>query len=151
MFDCIARCRLTSQTTRSKLSLNLWRASPISTFLTSKVTLIVITRSVELVGCLLIVADNPFDLNQVIPVLLAVLLNNPKIKKGKTSSGRLTGLFHSISDISVLDEFVCVDRSDRARAIEWLTQRRDQACNDAMRIAQQQIQAEGSALASTRC
>jgi hypothetical protein len=113
--------------------------------------LIVITRSVELVGCLLIVADNPFDLNQVIPVLLAVLLNNPKIKKGKTSSGRLTGLFHSISDISVLDEFVCVDRSDRARAIEWLTQRRDQACNDAMRIAQQQIQAEGSALASTRC
>ncbi len=69
-------------------------------------------------------------------VLLAVLLNNPNLKKGKTPSGIYsTGLFHSISNASVLDEFYLVDRSDRARAIEWLTQRRDQACDDAVHIA----------------
>ncbi len=44
----------------------------------------------------------------------------------------------------LLDEFERVDRSDRARAIEWLTQRREQACDEAVRIAQQQIQATGS-------
>ena len=82
-------------------------------------------------------ADNPLDLNQAIPVLLAVLLNNPNLKPGTTPSGSNTGLYHSILNGSVLDEFVCVDRSDRARAIEWLTQRREQACDDAVRIAQQ--------------
>ncbi len=94
------------------------------------------THSVESL-CLLIAADNPLDSNRAIPVLLAVLLNNPNLQPGKTSSG----LFHSISNASALDEFKLVDRSNRARALEWLTQRREQACDDAVRIAQQQSQA----------
>jgi hypothetical protein len=84
---------------------------------------------VERLLWLLIAADNPFDENQAIPVLLAVLLNNPNLKDG--------GLSHSISNGSVLNEFEGVDRSDRVRAIEWLAQRHEQACDDALRIAQQ--------------
>jgi hypothetical protein len=87
---------------------------------------------------------NWLDSSQTIAVLLAVLLNNPNLKKGRTPFRFNTGIAHSISNGSVLDEFACVDRSDRARAIEWLTQRRDQACDDAVRIAQQQSQATGT-------
>jgi hypothetical protein len=93
---------------------------------------------------LLIVADNPLDSYQAIPVLLAVLLNNPNLKPGKTPSGISTGIWHSILNGSVLDEFAVVDRSNRARAIKWLTQRRRQVCDDAVHIAQQQSQATGS-------
>ncbi len=93
---------------------------------------------------MLIAKDNPFDSNQAIPVLLAVLLNNPNLKEGSTFSGTFLateypiGLRHSILNGAVLGEFACVDRSDRARAIEWLKHRRSQACDDAVRIAQQQ-------------
>jgi hypothetical protein len=87
------------------------------------------------------VADNPLDLNQAIPVLLAVLLNNPNLKEGKTPSGqRDTGFQHygspiSNSNGSLLFEFARMDRSDRMVATEWLTQRRDRACDDAVHIA----------------
>jgi hypothetical protein len=80
------------------------------------------------------VAGNPLDENQAIPVLLTILLSNPNLKPGKIPSGSEAGLFHSISNGSVLDEFARVDRSDRALAIEWLTQQRDQACDDAVRF-----------------
>jgi hypothetical protein len=86
---------------------------------------------------LLIAADNPLDSNQAVPVLLAVLLNNPNLRPGKTLSNSDTGLRHSISNGSVLDEFARLDRSHRGRAIQWLIQR----CDDAVRIAQQYSQA----------
>ena len=75
----------------------------------------------------LIVSDNPLDEQQAMPVLLALLANNPNINSGY--------LYHSISNDSVLKSFSAFDRSNRAGALAWLEQHRDAVCRDARRIA----------------
>ncbi len=96
-------------------------------------------------------AGNPLDATQAIPVLLAVLLNNPNIKEKAPLSNLESGLFHSILNDSVLCEFSNLDRSNRVCAIEWLKRRHEQVCDDAVRIAEQQIQATGSTTVSADC
>ncbi len=80
----------------------------------------------------LIVLDNPLDEQQAMPVLLALLANNPNIK----SAGNFgADLIHSISNDSVLKSFAAFDRSNRAGALAWLEQHPDAVCRDARRIA----------------
>jgi hypothetical protein len=81
----------------------------------------------------LIVSDNPLDEQQAMPVLLALLANNPNIKSA--GKYRRDDLWHSISNDSVLESFAAFDRSNRAGALAWLEQHRDAVCRDARRIA----------------
>ncbi len=89
-------------------------------------------------------AGNPLKPRQAIPVLLAVLLNNPNLKDGALRTGAVTGLYHTFLKGAALNDFESVDRSNREYAIEWLAQRREQARDDAVRIAQQHCQSTGS-------
>ena len=76
-------------------------------------------------------ADHPLDGEQATRVLLAVLLNNPNLKKGgKTPTGNDAGLCHLIWGVFVLDEFEAVDRTNVNDGIVWLQQRPEQACKD---------------------
>jgi hypothetical protein len=127
-------------------------------------------RTAQRGAAVLIVTGNPLDENQAIPVLLAVLLNNPNLRQGQSGQAHYrygdygTGLFDSIHTKSALDEYhltyltlngpsvlfglfdeiAGVNRRNRARMIEWLMRRREQACDDAVQIAQQQSQDRGS-------
>ncbi len=82
----------------------------------------------------LIVSGNPLDEQQAMPVLLALLANNPNIKSAG-EWGSDADLWHSISNDSVLKSFAAFDRSNRAGALAWLEQHRDAVCCDARRIA----------------
>jgi hypothetical protein len=96
------------------------------------------TQCGAVIVMLIVVTDNPLDSNQAIPVLQDILLNNPNLKPGKTGLGGDTGLLHSISNSSVLDEFALVGRIERLRASG--TQRSERAHNhDAVRMVQQHI------------
>jgi hypothetical protein len=72
-------------------------------------------------------------------MLLVVLLNNPSIARVFDRYDLLnaaTGIYHSIPGAFVLSEFAAVNRSDRARAIAWLSQRRERVCRDAVLLAE---------------